>query len=235
MDIKTGVKELKKYGFYKVNNVLDKSAIVALSDELDGVYNMIETGDEYTLPTSVQKDSYGYGKILRIPKEAYGRFVELNKYINIDWFNAFVDEYYGFCYNKKLQTFCTHDYVLGEECNNPPRNSFLHVDPYQAIKFICYLTDTTEENGAFRCIPETTHIGEKTRNNYDLQELLTTSKYCFNESNKFYDESMLKDLVYLEGKAGDVLVVNTDIVHGGGTIKKSGAFRKTVNLHNRGF
>lgn len=235
MYLETVTKEIKKNGFYKVKNVLDIESVNKLNSELKNFFDLLETGDECNLSSRsvVEKNAYGYGKILRISKDSYNRFYELNKFVNIDWFDKLVDEYYGFCYNKKLQTFCTHDYISHEESSNPPRNSFLHVDPYQAIKFICYLSDTDENNGAFRCIPGTSNIGEKIRSEYSLQDLLNTTKYCFDESNKFFDSSMLKDLIYLDGKAGDVIIVNTDIIHGGGIIKNKNKFRKTVNLHNR--
>ena len=42
----------------------------------------------------------------------------------------------------------------------------MHMDPYQALKFIIYLTDTTKENGAFRYVPNTVRLGRALREEF---------------------------------------------------------------------
>lgn len=228
------INEVKKYGFYKIPNFLQKKQVEFLNNEFDKEFSKLKDGDQLEYPNMIEENQYGFGKILRIPKYYYNNFENLVEYVNTDWFDPFLDEYYeGVCNNKKLQTFCTYDYIPEKKCLIPPRNSFLHVDPYQAIKFLCFLTDTKKENGAFRCVPETAHIGEKIRNNYNIQELLKSDKYCFNENNEYFDSKLLDDLVYLEAEAGDLFIINTDIVHGGGIILQEGLSRRTLNLHNR--
>lgn len=233
MLFESSIKEVRKYGFYKVSGFLSNERIDDLNCELDKVFNKLEDGDQLSYPNEIEKDGYGFGKILRIPKVFYSNFLNLTKYVKTDWFDPFTDEYYGKCNNKKLQTFCTHDYISQNICKKPPRNSFLHIDPYQSIKFLCFLTDTKKENGAFRCIPESSHFGESIRKTYNLSELLGSDKYCFNENNKFYSSKMMEQVVYLEAQAGDLFIINTDMIHGGGIIENNGLSRRTINLHNR--
>lgn len=233
MDLQSMVKEVKKYGFYKIPSFLSKEQVANLNTEFDSVFDKLSDGDQLEYPNNIEKDGYGFGKILRIPRSHHSNLQNLSKYVDTDWFGPFTDKYYGKCNNKKLQTFCTHDYIPQNKCKNSPRNSFLHIDPYQAIKFLSFLTDTKKENGAFRCIPETAYIGEKIRSSYNLKELLNSDKYCFNEANKFYDSKIVEQAIYLEAQAGDLFIINTDIIHGGGIIEKEGLSRRTLNLHNR--
>ena len=88
----------------------------------------------------------------------------------------------------------------------------LHFDVLRAFKFFIYLNDTTIKNGAFACVPGS-HIkaieirkkyGDKI--SYDNREL--TRELPYTE----------KDAVPLEGKAGTLIIFDTNVFHRAGIV-----------------
>ena len=108
----------------------------------------------------------------------------------------------------------------------------MHIDPYHSLKFFCYLTDTTKENGALQVIPDTAWVGRAIRSENSLESLLSGDSYTF-EKSRHYDSNLMEKKIYLEGKAGDLIILNTDIVHCGGQILENGLERMAIIYHNR--
>ena len=112
----------------------------------------------------------------------------------------------------------------------------MHFDPYRAIKFIVYLTDSNNENGAFCCIPKSHHVGKMYRetkmNIHDKSGLLGGVRHRL-EDYTDNPEHVAKDVISCDGSAGDMIIIDTDILHMGGIVKSENNIRKVIIVHNR--
>jgi ectoine hydroxylase-related dioxygenase (phytanoyl-CoA dioxygenase family) len=108
----------------------------------------------------------------------------------------------------------------------------MHVDPYHALKFSTYLCDTSAENGALQVIPGSAWIGKRIRNENSIEALLNSDLYTF-EKSKYYSKDLEEKRIFVEANAGDLLILDTDVIHCGGIIQKSGLERMTLIYHNR--
>lgn len=98
------------------------------------------------------------------------------------------------------------------------RNGYLHFDRLWALKFMLYLSDVDEHSGAFSVIPGTHKLGARLRR----EQWQITNQYA-DVLNRL--EIDYPDLGYskkqaqpLTGKAGTVIVFDSDIFHYGGVI-----------------
>jgi len=62
--------------------------------------------------------------------------------------------------------------------------------------------------------------------------MLKSDLYTFKKS-KYYDKTLEDKIVYIEGKAGDCIILDTDLIHCGGIIRDPGRERMTIIYHNR--
>ena len=175
-----------------------------------------------------QHDQYSNGKAIRIYPEAYNQYEKLVGIYQTDFFNNIANNFYEGNVDFGMQYFMTHEYHVVDQ-NKLPRNAFLHFDPYQALKFIIYLTDTNENNGAFRYIPKTHKKGQKLREEYCQTNKGKQKAYRI-DYHQEVDESEVK---YASAPAGSLIIFNTDTFHGGGIIKEKGLERMVLNFHCR--
>jgi hypothetical protein len=106
----------------------------------------------------------------------------------------------------------------------------LHFDVKPSLKFLLYLTDTTQENGAFSCVPGSTSYSAFTR--------LNAKKISYKNRQASRDHPFSDDMIVpVEGTAGTLLVFSTEVWHRAGRVR-SGE-RRTLRGHNhypnRGF
>lgn len=113
------------------------------------------------------------------------------------------------------EVFATLDNV---EKSETPRNGFLHFDRYHRFKFLVYLTDVKRENAAFGAVPGSVAKGR------ELRESQTMGNYDAFKNRIELDFPELEitkdDVVYVEGKAGTIIVLDTDCFHLGGNVEK---------------
>jgi hypothetical protein len=118
-------------------------------------------------------------------------------------------------------TFCEDVYMTKEIYNHErlARNGFLHFDRNWAFKVIVYLSDVEEGCGPFSVVPKSHGLGKSLR-------LLGWEKYKAFENipNRatidFPDISkLLGDTQPIYGKAGTVIIFDSDIFHLGGVVK----------------
>ena len=102
------------------------------------------------------------------------------------------------------------------------KNGHLHYDKKHSLKFFIYLQDTTIKDGPFSVIPRTHIIGKQLReNNPD-----STSNIFFDYPELGYKND---DILPIIGKAGDIIIFDTDIFHLGGIL--DGGERLTLKGH----
>ena len=211
-------------------NFLNEEEVSVLRDEMESQFSQLNTGDEYCCDGTVTPGSYPFGKLCRMQRESLPRLPLMNSLLTAGWFAGMADAYYRGNANKLLQVFFSHEYLTSNQVDGVTRNSVLHFDPYQAFKFMIYITDCTKETGAFRYVKGSQAESRKVRNLYQMHELLN-DKYTL-ESNPSMGYSE-EDVVYAEASKGSLLIFDTDIIHGGGILQEEGSERMAIIAHNR--
>lgn len=137
-----------------------------------------------------------------------------------------------------MQTFGTYENKVVSE-DNLGRHSFLHVDPYAALKIAFFPMGATEENGALRVIPGSRAEGARIRINFMSKNPPGKGGGIAHTIEEFKEQCPElvtvdeKDAVYMECSPRDVCLIDTDTFHGGGLIKKKGQERLAVYIHSR--
>ncbi len=145
------------------------------------------------------------------------------------FFRSIASSFYKCPHEFGKQFFLSHEYIV-QPTSELPRNAYMHMDPYQALKFIIYLTDTTKENGAFRYVPNTVRLGRALREEFCKDDEGRRDAYRV-DYHKFITYSD-EDVKYCEAPAGSLIVFDTDLFHGGGLLEKP-KDRKVLNFHCR--
>lgn len=124
----------------------------------------------------------------------------------------------------------THDFR--SNCGIAP-NGYLHFDRTWSLKFLLYLTDCDRDSGAFECFPGTHRLGRKLR----VRALAEASHYseARNRLAVHYPDLGYRDddAISLDGLAGTLIVVDTDIFHRGGVLRKDGRERLLIRSHTK--
>ena len=223
--------EINTHGLCKIDNFLNEEEINSLKIELSSTFSKMQTGEEFNFPDQSSL-CYPYGKLARIPGTRLSNFPHIVSSFNHPELHELSEGYFNKPYGRLFQVFFSHEYLVANQTDGSTRNSVLHVDPYHAFKFMVYLTDCDEDSGAFRYIKGSHIDGRKTREQHDIGDLMG-DKYRLDE-NPYLSEKYSEDqVVYASAKAGSLLVFTTDIIHGGGIIKKEGLERIAIICHNR--
>ena len=142
--------------------------------------------------------------------------------------------------------YSTHDFKYDKEIG---RNGYLHFDRNRSLKYFIYLNDVTEENGAFFIQPNSHKLGRKLREKAWGSLIPTPNDSLLKKVNlKLFGNSFKniknrleldypeiyepKKLFPVEGKAGTLIVFDSDIFHKGGKIHKKGLERIVLRMHN---
>ena len=214
-------------GIVILNNYLEN--LTDVRKNFDNIFNKIKDKQEVVHDKKwASFGQYSNGKAIRIYPKAYSQYTELVGLYSTPFFKNIAEAFYNGNVDFGMQYFMTHEYHVVDQ-NKLPRNAFLHFDPYQALKFIIYLTDTNENNGAFRYIPKTHKKGQKLREEYCQTNKGKQKAYRI-DYHQEVDESELK---YASAPAGSLIIFNTDTFHGGGIIKEKGLERMVLNFHCR--
>tara|TARA_R110000823_G_C15952304_1_gene502112 strand:+ start:13908 stop:14660 length:753 start_codon:yes stop_codon:yes gene_type:complete len=230
---------LQEYGVVQINDFFTPEVIKDIDLELTPHFNLLDDKDEAQFHLSskiVTKESSQMGKVMRISQTAYPLFPSLTAHLagNL-MMSEIIDSFYGPINKKALQIFATHDTRTRDKdwVDGINHNAGVHFDPYQAIKFSTYLTDTTAENGATRVILGSHLEGAIFRSN--LKPTMFNGESILDCHSPFRESQYsLDNLVDLEAAAGTLFIFNTDCWHASGELKKTGLERKFVVCHNRG-
>lgn len=222
---------IQKEGLFKVEQFLNDKEVQSLKNELISTFDTMETGEEFSFPDH-KESSYPFGKICRVSSGYLNSFPNILASFNHTELHALTDKYFNKPHQKLFQVFFSHEYLTPDQADGATRNSFLHVDPYHAFKFMIYLTDCDENSGAFRYIKGSHIDGQEAREGHSVEGLMG-DKYRLDENPDLFNKYSEDDVVYASGKSGDLLVFTTDIIHGGGIVKKEGLERIGIICHNR--
>ncbi len=195
---------LKENGVLVVRNFLSEEELKGLVKEFH--YALESDGNSFIKPLD-----YSVGKACNIFIEKIeGSVIPFTqKVFSSDWMRRVAKNYLqkDFVLNKEI--FFVKDVVGSKHVAND-----LHFDVQPTFKFFIYLNDTTKTNGAFACVPGSHKKADEIRKklggkvNYENREL--TRELPYTE----------KDAVSVEGKAGSLIIFDTNVFHRAGTVSE---------------
>lgn len=139
---------------------------------------------------------------------------EMEKHLptTFDFFNnrkmqEIVDHYLGNDYTANQKIFVVKDIVGTSHHAND-----LHFDVQRTLKFFLYLTDTSEINGAFRCVLGSHKAAEKIRK--ENPGKISYENREFSRQLPYGPEHT----VSVDGKAGSLIIFDTNVFHQAGKV-----------------
>jgi hypothetical protein len=238
-EIKDIIKILKKEGCLHISNFLDNDILVEIENEFDLIFSKIPNYGEASLDNPselvIQGNDYKFGKHLSLHSASYRYFPILMNNINTDFLKNIIYEYFGTLDQFCMQIFMSHDYNIASE-KDFSRQNYLHFDPYESLKFFLYLTDTTKDSGATYYVPGSHSLGKNYRENkMNLNDASGVQGGVPHRLDDYEKEPQYtkKDAIPVLAKAGDLLILNTDVLHYGGVCKTNDHDRKLIIIHNR--
>lgn len=222
-------------GIFRVDSYLSTEKVNDLKEEVLNYHkkygNLYSFGSTYTInkPSSLSNNS--------IQKNIFSKpwmkqlFLAYNNNIPKGFFSSI---------------YSTHDYKFDGSIG---RNGYLHFDRNVSLKYFLYLNDVTKKNGAFFIQPNSHKLGKELRekawgrfiptpNDNLLKKVVLKlfGKHFSVVKNRIeldypelYDP---KKLTPVEGKAGTLIVFDSDIFHLGGLIEKDGLERLVIRMHS---
>ncbi len=232
---------LNEYGICLIKKFFSEEDITKLYSQLNNLYDIISDGCHgfFYSPNNVTlspEKNYLSGKAMRIFPQYYTNVPQiLEMFVKSDLLNKVLDRHFSKNCQRFLQTFSTREDKMVDD-KNLPRNSHMHIDPYESLKFATFFQKTTKENGALRVIPGSFREGSiirmefisnnrgKGQNGGDPHKMDEFPKEMVS-----FDES---DGFYIDCDIGDVVILNTDNYHSGGALLED-SFRQALYVHNR--
>ena len=186
------------------------------------------------------------GKNLKVlPEEFHGT----RSLFNLPFFKEIILSYLGNNAGFMEVVVFTKDHI-------PDKNTvygLLHFDRRHQLKFMIYLNDVSKENGAFCCIPKSHIVGKElyykgwaktlkveSNNESSIDSLaINTSEdsptyklipCVYEGQTKLKHIDLINDRKYIEGKAGDLVIFDTHLLHLGGFVA-NGKERLTLKGH----
>ena len=212
------LKEIADNGFYVHNNFLQGKALLRLRESYAKVL--------FNAPDS----DYKFGKAARIGS------LEANRINNPPIAEAFeskeLNEIRDKVFNNDCnftEIFLTHEFTSS---NGIERNGYLHFDRIWTFKYFYYLSDVnTLEDGPLKVVPASHYMGAMLRSRqhgkpYEQQD----NRIQINYPDVYRDVQDTIEPIF--GKAGTLVIFNTDTFHMGGNITGKNE-RKVCRLHMR--
>lgn len=209
---------LKEKGIYIIPNFVSREDIEVLNSEFE---KALDTADQ--LPGVKGMDySVGRGCKLLINKIDSTDFQGALKIFNSDVMKEVANGYYPtntqFILNEEI-------YVVNDVVGSSHHANDLHFDVVPTLKFFIYLTDTTERNGAFFCVPGS-HINTATIREQYGKGISYKNRHLSRELPFTAD-----DALPIEGSAGTLIVFTTEVMHMAGTVHEGD--RRVMRGHTR--
>lgn len=205
------VTTLQNEGVFKVNNFLTNS-------EVGQLYYDVK------ILCESQGGHYEFGRNYR-GKHLSKHSPSLINAFNRPWMKELSSKYTGKnSYGDNV--YATYDYLSNKGL---ARNGWLHFDRSHCFKYFIYLTDTTQDSGAFSCSPGSRLEGKQ------LRENAWKAKNYDNVKNRIELDYpvLLKEYptIPVEAKKGTLIIFDSDCFHKGGEVKEKEE-RLVVRLHN---
>lgn len=206
---------LQKYGVLRVENFINNKQTSQLLKDFENIYN---SGEEWAKNTD-----YSSGRCCRVNRSLINsqRFTNTAEVFGSDWMKNICNLYLGKKSLLNHEIFLVHDVP-----NSVHVAQDLHHDKIPTLKFFIYLTDTTTENGSFYCVPGS-HIITKSTQDTNRQQSITPDM----ESTRDIPKDMIANQIPVEGKAGTLIIFDTDVFHRAG--KVSSGERFVMRGHSR--
>ena len=238
-------KELKE--IKKISETLRDQGMFTISNYLL-INEISELKEEVLHHHKIMGNSYPFGSMYSInkPKELPNESLQKSTFSK-PWMKELFLTYNNNISKGFFQNlYSTYDYKYDGTIG---RNGYLHFDRNSSIKFFLYLNDVTEDNGAFYIHPGSHKLGKKLRenawgsfipspNDSLFKKILnktfgTDFKNVKNRLELDYPELYEPNkLIPVEGKAGTLIVFDSDIFHQGGKINIEDKERIVLRSHN---
>lgn len=207
---------------------LKKSGVVVIDDFVTDL-EPLQREAHALLDKHAGEGDYNFGKYAGLRTER-----EINMFSNISNFftQPLVHEvsqlYIGKQYHLLNALYVTHEFKESEVLQN---NGQPHFDQSWAFKFFLYLSNVTKDSGAFRCLPGSTEVGRKLREQ-SYKQVKVHRKVKNKVMDDYMDLGVTPDqFLPVEGKAGTMIIFDSDTFHYGGNLK-DGNERLIMRSHN---
>jgi ectoine hydroxylase-related dioxygenase (phytanoyl-CoA dioxygenase family) len=235
--------QIKEQGYAIVKNYLSEEQANSLKAEMVKAYEKIPDGrvgiydTEHFEPR--MSGDFDQGKSILIYPPTYKHFKYMSEYFfGSEFINTVVEKYYGGRCNKFLQTYSTYESNVVDN-SELDRHSWMHVDPYQALKVAFFPLGSTIKSGALRVIPNSRQEGSIIRQQFMSQNpkglrggiahrMVDFREHCPTLITRNEDEA-----IYLECSPTDICFLDTDTYHGGGLVTDNNLERMAFFIHNR--
>ncbi|MEU2611434.1 phytanoyl-CoA dioxygenase family protein [Micromonospora sp. NPDC007271] len=239
-DVDATVSNLERHGVAVLPGWLSPDRVAAVAAEFDSAFATVDAEPEELTDTG--KDlSRAYGRTSTGEHLKYG-LAELAESqpatyetFRHPFMRAVADGYLGVPNTVNRHVVLTNDYRPGDEVIG------YHFDEIRSLKFLVYLDDVDETNGAFEIIPGTQHQGAQVR----TSEWLRTGDYNSIRIRVF--DSFTDDLFYtlfghfkpflalrgvpVHAPAGTMIAFTTDTIHRAGQLQP-GRSRRVARAHS---
>lgn len=207
--------ELEERGIVVLESYTPSSVLEKLNLEFDKLTSKDHTGAPLT--------PYSEGKCARIVRSEFDKeqFSATETFFSNSNFKELAENYLGEEVDLNTEIFVVKDVVGSKHIAND-----LHYDVIKTFKFFLYLTDTTKENGAFTCVPSS-HKRTSEYRKEKGKEISFDNRYLSRE----LDVQDFAPEIPIEGKAGTLIIFDTDTWHRGGIV--SSGERRVMRGHTR--
>jgi len=152
---------------------------------------------------------HGAGRVVERNQLEVDAFPEMQRTFTQPWMGILAERFWG--------EFCEPNgviYVMHEVVGTTHTAQDLHFDVLPTLKFFLYLTDTTEENGAFACVPGSHRQSLAIRSAHG--RALTYAERAVTRELPVEE----RDVVSVEGEAGSVIIFSTEVFHRAGRVSR---------------
>lgn len=199
---------LNKFGVTVINNFIGEETINSLKLEFEEL--------QICKQPWALKTEYSKGRCCRVNR------LEMNSKYFPDTASVFGSEWMGNICNRYLgdESVLNHDIFLVHDVTTSVHVAQdLHYDKIPTLKFFIYLTDTTSGNGSFYCVPGS-HEYTKKLQDKNRKKLKSPG----HSETRFVPLEFESEQIPLEGKAGTLIIFDTDVFHRAGKVDKGERF-----------
>ena len=202
------ISKLRKFGVLLIDDFVSRQDPESLKVEFEEIHSCKE---DWSLNTE-----YSKGRCCRVNriKMNSNNFPTTANVFGSKWMEKISNTYLG------NESVLNHDIFLVHDVPESLHVAQdLHYDKIPTLKFFIYLTDTTSENGSFYCVPGS-HKYTKKLQDKNRKELKTPDR----SETRFVPLEFESKQIPLEGKAGTLIIFDTDVFHRAGKIQKGERF-----------